>query len=669
MTKTGTPALVWVCAAALLSLRESFRFFQPYLNLSAFYPPAAWNLRFAAVWAVHGLRALGAAAFFWSCYALGKRFFPRQNLSAPARAGLGLALWSFIGFALTALGLADPIKLRAASFLILAALVYSERTSLRGDWSRGWSSIKDFFRPISIPSAAIAFSIILAWFASLTPEVFSDTLHYVLPVPQAYLRAGHFVDMAGQAFTRFPRLPSMIYLWGLAWGDDRFCKLINVGAGCLWAGAAGAWAARLWGRRAGLWAAAFLLGCPIVAGYMWSATNDIFCALFVLLAFVLWMSAWSSDDARARSLYFLLAGLMAGAGGASKYVAFFAFPFFAVDAARRFFRGERISVRASLLFACGALLPLLPWWALNGVWTGNPLYPYFSGVGNVDPLQQKLFSYMRDDFRHIPGFWERFVLPINLSVKGIWFSRDGFLGPALLMLLPLAGFAGGKEKGWKTPALLFLGTTWLCFALAAGKLRYLMPALGVAFALAGGVMARLTEDSSAGRNWFKAAGAAVLLVQFLCLALAFHLFLKGGEILSGRWTASDYVRTPFGSSNIHPPQDAYDFLARQGVTSKDKIYLIGETRTYRCPGDAFANSLYDVPLYVRWRRADPRAEAAADALRRDGFRYVLVNRPLLPLSVLPEFRTDDWMNWLESAFDELGIPVYQDDYIVIYKTA
>jgi len=478
------------------------------------------------VWAVHAGKAAGVLLFFAAIRLLGarlRRLFP-SHLTPGLEpffidVALGLIGWSLLGFGLAASGLSRPAIIRGISALLLVALAAwdfaGERLLIR-DLGRLRTAVRT---PVDGVSALLVLVAFVYGVLTLLPETFCDSLVYVLSLPEHYLAAGRMTDMASNLTTRHPGLPQTLYMWVLAWSDDRACRIFNAGLGGLWAAAVGVWSARRWNASAGRWAALVLLSSPFVGAYLWSCTFDMSAGFFVFASFAAWEAADGAsqkcrvgtakraEDGPSRRAAFFLSGLFLGAAGASKYTAAFGGVYYLLDGLFFSRRAKEIRLREGALFILGGLLPLAPWWVRNVVYCGNPFYPYaVSWLGGTSGPGIELLKGLASEQRLHPEWSRRATIVFVQSIRGVWDGRTGFIGPLFLMAAPAIWLSGRVRNLFRSPLFLYPAASYLAYSAASGWLRYYIPHLGILAAAAGAGLAALEEvpawaGSFEARRW------------------------------------------------------------------------------------------------------------------------------------------------------------------------
>ncbi|MGQ0644103.1 MAG: hypothetical protein ACT4O3_01240, partial [Elusimicrobiota bacterium] len=607
---------LWAAAAVLVyHTGFTFRELRPEAKeiFRSFFP---WGASFAAAWIGHIPRLAAAAVFFASLPGLGSRILnaaglPKENYFI--RAGTALAVWSLSGFLLAAAGFSSPGVLKAASIVLAAA----------GLWGARWKDISDRLRAgvdiaknHPLPVAVLGAFCVMFGLTTVVPETFYDALVYHLAVPQAYLQNGRLVDMPDIHLTRLPGLVQTFFLWGLAWDGDRLCKLMNLGAGLLAAGALARWTARRSSPRAGLWAAVIFVSAPVVGIGLWSCSNDVMAALFLFLAFEAWSGA---GPANARRLG--LAGFFLGAAACAKYTALFGIPFFAWSFFRQF-RGRPGAWRAAAVFSAMVALPLLPWWIRTGLWTGNPFFPQAAGLlGGDIPENLALLASWKADVRGGYDFWRRAASFVVESLRGVRGGRSDFLGPIFLMAAPAAAFLRPSRQ--RKILALCVGASYLVFAAASGRMRYFIPVLAMTAVLAAFALEDFRRRTPSLGKGLENLLAIAAVLNGLWLALVFQRYNQGWGVVWGRRPAQIYRYADHPAVYMVPPQKAYDVLRARGGAKR--LLVIGEARTFGSPVPASASGAFNVPAYARWMEEDPDPGAFLKRLGERGYTHVLVH--------------------------------------------
>jgi len=667
-------ALFIAVFAAYFHTVHTARYFQPTMDdlLSALMP---WGEFLTAAWGPHLGRLAAALLFFASLPGLGARllklFRPTGETDLFVQSGAALAGWGTLGFLLAAGGVASVSTLRVVSILLILLGLTGLRQADLSFPPFGRAGLK------TGAGAGLLFFAGLYLLTTVVPETFYDALVYHLAVPQAYLQSGRMVDLSDIHLTRLPGLIQTLYLWALAWSDDRLCKLLNWGIGLLLTGALGAWVGKKWSPAAGRWAALLFLSSPMIGVNLWSCTNDLLCGFFFFLSFSSWNDAWGErEDADMRRL--LVAGLFFGAALATKYTAASGVFFFALDLIVRRKRTQRLLAPPGLAFAAGVILLLLPWFFRASAWTGNPFFPKATALlGGDIPENLALLSHWESEARGEGGLLFRTLALLRESLTGVDAGRFGFLGPVLLMLLPFLPFVR-----YGRPSAQLLGcalVSYIFFAVTTGRLRYFIPQIGLLFALAAAAMEDYIatavllakERNVAGRiadrlgDVLKFLVSAVLFLNALWLVLIFQKFNQGWDVVWGRQSEAEYLRREHTGVYGHPSQGAFDFLREADLSGR--VFLVGDARTYRCPLPARASGAFNVPPFALWAKETPTPASFIERLRREGYTHLLVNVPELRRITPSAYQAPEYAAFLGHVLDSLPSPLYRDPWSILFR--
>jgi hypothetical protein len=423
---------------------------------------------------------------------------------------------------------------------------------------------------------------------------------------------------------------------------------------------------------------------------LWSCANDIPAGFFVFLAFAHALRARGGSG----RLPFFLTGIFFGAAVSVKVTALLAGPFFMLWLTKASLRGAVPATKQSLpsnegvataqtpglamtggafaLFGLGLLLPLLPWWVRTGMWTGgNPFFPHAAGILGGDSVENlSLLAVWNRDAAGEGGMLFRALSLARESLQGMEQGRFGFVGPALLMLLPLAFFLR-PDPVWG-PMTAYAVLSYAAFVTATGRLRYYIPHLPVLFALAAACLSDYARGVSSlpqktlarlGPALRVMAGAAVAL-NLLWLTLVFQRFNQGWPVIWGRQSPRDYLLVEHIGTYGHPSQAAFDWLRDNGAVGR--LFMVGEARTFRSPLPASASGNFNVPGYARHAGDPPSPEALLENLRREGFTYILVNVAEMKRITPEPYKQAPYLKALGGLFDRLPPPLYRDQWCLLF---
>lgn len=269
--------------------------------------------------------------------------------------------------------------------------------------------------------------LLLIWI-TLNPELEIDGLTYHFAMPKAWLLEGGIVALPWSVTSNWNFLSEMATLWGLAFlpQDAMTGKLMELVRSLLMALAAAGFARWLYGMRAGLLVLVLVLCWREVARYGTSDHTDVGRALFLITGVGL-LSLYAADASRKSAC--LLGALLLGFSVGVKYTALpTAFAALSAALAMRLYRSGTTGVFKDIVATIVVfLLPILPWLAKNGLFTGNPFYPFLATQFPSPPEFAIPLEHAKGYFGNEPA-WSAFlrirghlyVIISNVRVDGIY---------------------------------------------------------------------------------------------------------------------------------------------------------------------------------------------------------------------------------------------------------
>ena len=632
---------------------------------------------FASFWAAHAARLALCLLFFAGAYACGRRGLEgilgreydaeTEPLRPLFSIALGLGFVGYLAFFMAAAGLAGR-GWAVSGFAAMSGLgAWSLRRLGKRPWIAPFSWLSE--RRGIVERVALIFlaaGLAYSFLGTTVPEVFYDALVYHLAVPQAYLAAGRMVDLPYNHYSYLPLFVSMLYYWALAAGGMYAAKIFAFFLGvCLVATlAAGGRFFKDW--SAGLVAAALFLGAPLVLLLFWECNSDCGAAFYLALS-ILSFAQWRRRGVDSRR-WLSLSGLMGGLALASKYTTAIGVAFLALAA---FAAASRAGLRRRLgsltLYAALLLVPLLPWWVRNGVYTGNPLYPYLADVGGGPNAEPALLEAWRVDARGgSPG-----LRPLANAEKIGRDAMRGFehpsyydTGPLFLAFIPWAAWA--VQESWGPFLAVYAATTYGLGLSATYVTRFLTPYLvAVCWLLAVGIAAAAASGAAAPcLGALLAAGLFANLYQLSTLTL--WTSGKSLAVAQGLMTTEDYLSK---QRDLYPQPSygAWDYLRKYGLPRKGTVLLIGDSRAFYSPAPTIAGAPYDEPPVFAWARASKGPEELWEKLEAREVGAVVSNRAQLqsgyPASYRYDRRSIAMISWMLKKHFHL---VYQDRFAAVY---
>lgn len=509
---------------------------------------------------------------------------------------------------------------------------------------------------------------------TLTPPVQSDAMRYHLAAPQEYLKAGRIVYLPYNAFSNFPFLGEMHFLYALAANAAEVSQMMHFAEmllGALGTAALAGRVARMSGLSTlGLWplgAAVCYLAIP--AGLVVSTWPNIdHLATVYLLAMV--HAALLAGTNMSRGAFALLGFAAAGAAG-TKYTML---PMMAPVAAVFFvmawprLRSQPTS-RTPFITGCMISLALLVllggiWYLKSLIYTGNPVYPLAQGVfgGRGEWLPSSGEFYQQKTLEKGVARTPLNLLTSPWQATFTWLKYEAHNAGATLLIawvLLLATLARGfrnfssRLAGTAVAAVAF--AYWIMWFYSYQSNRMLLPFVALAAAAGAPLLAEATP--------------LLRRVAIGALAAAFAYSL----LWSWQWT---YVTT-----SLSPPPlpyllggvsretytarslnwwQAFQYLNRS-VNPGEKVLLIGEHRIYGADFEAVWSDWFDQPALQAWVNHHGTSSLSdfADTLRKENVGWVLINEPELKpqwpyflrrhtpaaLSLLEDLRQADQHGW------------------------
>jgi len=426
---------------------------------------------------------------------------------------LGLGIWGSLGLALGLAGVLSrgPLLAAIAGIHFLGFDVWREiGRGVRSLWT------KDGRRRRLLGLLWLA--VVLAPLVALSfypPTAFDETLYH-LPFARAFARTGGVPFLPDLRVPVFPQLSELVFAEVLLLADDVAVHgvelLATVAAAALLVG---------WGRKAagaawtGWLAAAVWLGNPIAVHLSGTAYLEPGLALFATAALYA-QERWRESASRG---WLALAAGLAGAAAGTKYLGLVFIGLVVLSAAVASPRQRRLSNIALVLLVAGAVA--VPWYARIVYYTGNPVFPFFSGLAGPPTIWDAAWPQEHRSLLARLGAFVRIPWSVVFERRDVGYQPPH--SPVYLLALPL--LAVGV---WRDPRVRRLLAAVLAYALLflilAPDARYLvvmLPALSLAVALSA---APLFRRGSRPRY---AAALAVLVLLPGWLYAGYRLVLQG----------------------------------------------------------------------------------------------------------------------------------------------
>jgi len=547
--------------------------------------------------------------------------------------GLGFGALSLLTLGLGAAGLLNSSALIA----LLACGLAAGAARFRADLGPQLAALRAEVRAIKFSGLDLVLLFVLFLLGAstlvltLAPEIFFDSLVYHLGTPAFYINEGRLLAAPDNLHSASPLLMQMLYAAALLVSDDTLAKLLHFTSGAALCGTLFAMGRRYAGVTAGLAACVIFLGMPMTGLNLGTTGVEVGAAWFSLLAAYALFLFTARETAAAgpfdRTL--LLAGILAGLAGGTKYTSLFAVVAgLALLLLRRPAEGGRglPAVKQALVFGAVAGLVFSPWMVKNLVFHGNPLYPYFHGLFGgqaVEPFKWGVFNSdcfardLRAAFGSLAGFWQFLFHPWRLTMAGA--GNADFIGPFILLCAPLP-FVLRLEKAALRHLALFSAVMWALWALSTTMPRYLLPGLAVMSVL---FAALFTGARQRALRWLF---LGLLLFSGLYGARWLSMFAEsqeGWQVVFGLQKRADYLRVQH-STYPTPYYAAMEYINAE-LPPDSRVLFVGESRGYYCGRKFSASSVYDDSLLVRAAAGSATPEELQARLKAAGITHVFLN--------------------------------------------
>ena len=599
--------------------------------------------------------------------------------------GLALGL-GMLAYGMLALGLVGGLYRPAGIglLLLLAVLGFRQHPAMARE-------LLDTFRPgIRLPPWGWAVAVLFLLLALIplvgvwTPPVLAlrsvpfsrefytewDSISYHLADPKLYLQAHRIYYIPWESHSNFAFTAEMWYLYGLMEGGIPLAKLFHFTCGigaCL---AVYAFGTRHLTAKTGLLAAGILASTPLVLWEAGTAYADLAGAFFATLTLLAVANGMANRDERWLRLGAVLMGLTLS----TKATALGTVALLAVGLLFWWVRMQgQTPPRAVAKVAVWCLLALAvgsPWYIKSAVYTGNPVYPFYShifpshywntGLGDAYDASNASFGVgatakeIHSPTQAVLAPWNltMYLLPGHLTTNLHPFNDFqtplATLSPLLLAALFFPAFLGRASGMVKALGLYALCSLGLWF-VTVEYVRYLLPAVPVLCLLAAWVVVSVWEGRWRARYALAGLGAGSMV--FTLFVGASLVRLQAPVAFGGQSRAQFLEHDLSGFPviqfiNTHLPADAkVVFYGHPFGFYCDRPYLWGDAQhSTLIPYDTFHN-----------------AEDLRASLQKIGVTHILINRRNLPPPDAPGYT-----QWVYALTDGAGPPLFEAHGVAVF---
>jgi hypothetical protein len=469
------------------------------------------------------------------------------------------------------------------------------------------------------------------------PEIFYDSLHYHLAVPNLFRMNHRLFAIPTMLYSSFVMTVQMLYGLALTLGNTFTAKGMHLGFSVGLAVTFIALGRKLFGSRSGIFAALLFLSMPIVMINATTAGTDVAGTFFFMAATLMLVRALETGTLNS----FRLAGALMGFAASCKYPAFVFIPVTLVVMAWHR-RGEGKAWREFLpelihftLFAALALAPVL---LKNALLYHNPIYPFGGlrfGSPRVDPVDWTYFisdanaRNLRGEFSSVENAWHFIAHPWFITM-----GNSGTIGPLLLMGLPWL-FAFRRPSSMVRTLRRLAGLLWLAWLLTSMVPRYGLPPMALCCLL---MAEPLLETTGFFRRFIVLGAFAVGLLANLYLQNVVFLSSEGWRVIGGQLSEDAYL----GRMHATYPTPPYDALVwmNQHLPDNAVVLFAGESRSFYLERRSIPSSIPGPQPIVRWSKEALTSDELAERFQRAGVTYIFLN-------LVEAVRTDGYhvFNW------------------------
>jgi len=393
-----------------------------------------------------------------------------------------IGIFSYLVFAVGLIGNLRSLSYLGIGFLMIILFLAAKK--------RPWEKIYSFWQEVKKERICLVLlgllfaQVIVNLIGALGPELGFDALWYHLTIPKIYLSQNKIFFIPGSLFyySAMPKLTEMLYLVSLVFSPiGTLAKLIHFSFGILSAIALYRLAKRYLKTRESLLTVLIFYTTLIVGWQSITAYIDLTRTFFEILALDLFLRWWGRDQTKKEDKLLLIeSAIMLGLAVSTKLIAFVSLPIYLILI---LFKSRRpLNTIYYILYT--VLIPL-PWFVFSYLYTGNPIYPVFSGI-----LDQSHKIVTFDLIRVFRDFW------------GLLYHPQDFISPVFLIFLPIVILMAIKGR-LKDELRVLLGYVFLTalfwyFTPRTGGSRFVLPYLPALSLLIVGIV------SSGGKFFQKA---------------------------------------------------------------------------------------------------------------------------------------------------------------------
>ncbi|MBI5574561.1 MAG: glycosyltransferase family 39 protein [Elusimicrobia bacterium] len=523
------------------------------------------------------------------------------HLKIPFSIGCGLAILSTITFFLGIFGF-----LYKSVFYILLLILFI--LPLKNFLSRKNSKISElkFYGTFLTVTFFVFFAV--SFVGALTPPTFYDSMVYHLAIPLQYMKNHRIIEIESNIFSNFPQNIEMLYTMAIILCDDILANLIHFVFFPLITLSIYGFLREKYDGKISIFASLIFAITPAVVMLASGTYIDLGITFYLFLSFIS-LIKWMETSL---NKWLVLSGLLCGFSLGIKYTAgISAIIFILIIFYTAVSKKENIFSKI-IIFGSSAFLIFLPWLVKNYIFTGNPVFPFYT-FGNAPDYIRKYLSHVSQ--HGTSGFADFVNLPWNITMEGVKFG-GGFdiIGPFYLVFLPTLFLIPKTDKLTKI-SFIYLILYYFFWSVSAKVLRFLIPIFPVAAIVFSGCIFKFINERILTKNIVKIILSAIIISNFAVLVFIQN-FISPLPHLFGNITKDDYL-----SSKVLNPNNFYPAVKFMNETfaNNSKTLFVGEARNYYTNFHSVSSSPFDPDLFTYWANDSKTAEELLIKLQHSGF--------------------------------------------------
>lgn len=499
------------------------------------------------------------------------------------RLALGLGIIAYVTLLAAALGVLHlylfVAVLVGGVLLFLREMAAFKGLTIRFKWS--------FFGCVLLAFGVVNF--FYAWF----PPTFYDSMLYHLAVPAYYIAHGGLLPWPTNFLANLPLNVEMVFMFSLLGKTVLLPKLISFASGLALLWLLFSWYRRQFSRGFSLLPLLLFYTIPQV-GFLTATSKPDMLGILFLFAGVRLFFYYLEEGRRPRLLF--LSGLSWGLAIGSKYIfGFYLLGFFLALLFVKELTPKR-KVFAMVIISLLVLACLLPWLVKNVVFTGNPVYPYLSGIF-ANPYwsgqQSADFAFIQKrggDY----SLWQLLWYPIDIFIHPYAYGMTVVLGVAFLVFIPFVFFCG-KDSRLRFLIVSSVSAFVLLLLFTRVPRYFLASFLLLAVPMANGAE-NLGRRFVPLKQLLPVLLAVLLTVNLIQQADLEEKYSRGFSFLVKKITGQ------FGEGEVkylyHLPYYRAAEFVNGRLSEDDRLMLVGEERTFYIHKKFTASSFVDRNLLI-----------------------------------------------------------------------